>query len=91
MLMIRMERTEKFKREYKKLTEEDRATIDKALVKFYSQPKPTSLRVKKMQGKNGIYEMSANMDIRITFHYEKEPVKIILRNCGHHDQALKNP
>jgi mRNA-degrading endonuclease RelE of RelBE toxin-antitoxin system len=86
-----MERTEKFKKEYKKLCMEDRTAIDKALIKFFNEPKPASLRIKKIQGKNGVYEMSANMDIRITFNYEKEPAKIILRNCGHHDQTLKNP
>ena len=89
--MIRMERTEKFKKEYKKLTREDRTAIDKALVKFYNEPKPNSLRIKKIQSKNGVFEISANMDIRITFHYEREPAKIILRNCGHHSQTLKKP
>ncbi len=53
--------------------------------------KPASLRIKKMQGKKGVYEMSANMDIRITFNYEKEPARIILRNCEHHDRTIKNP
>ncbi len=89
--MIKITRTKRFKREYKKLNEEDRHAIDKTLVKFFQGSKSASLRIKKMQGKKGVYEMSANMDIRITFSYEKEPVGIILRNCGHHDQTLKNP
>ena len=37
-----------------------------------------------------IFEASANMDIRITFHFDNSDT-IILRNCGHHDRTLKNP
>lgn len=51
-----------------------------------------SLRIKKMKGHHNpeIWEISANMDIRITFHRIK-PNTIVLRNCGHHDKTLKNP
>ena len=33
---------------------------------------------------SGCIEASANMDIRITFHFEK-PDTVVLRNCEHHD------
>lgn len=49
-----------------------------------------SLRTKKMEGRDYIFEASANMDIRITFQFEK-PDTIILRNCGRHDRTLNNP
>jgi mRNA-degrading endonuclease YafQ of YafQ-DinJ toxin-antitoxin module len=37
-----------------------------------------------------VWEASANMDLWITFEIEK-PDKLILRNCGHHDETLNNP
>lgn len=46
--------------------------------------------MKKMEGWDYIFEAGANMDIRITFHFEKTDT-IVLRNCGHHDRTLKNP
>jgi len=48
--------------------------------------------MKNMQGyKNpDIWEASVNMDLRITFEYEK-PDTLIFRNCGRHDKALNNP
>ncbi len=52
----------------------------------------SSLRVKKMKGYRNpnVWEASATMDLRITFEIEK-PDKLILRNCGHHDETLSNP
>ena len=52
-------------------------------------PLHRSLRTKKMEEYEHIFEASANMDIRMTFHFEK-PDTIVLRNCGHHDEALGN-
>lgn len=46
-------------------------------------PQHPSLRTKKIQGTDGIYEASINMAIRVTFHYEK-PNTIYLRNVGEH-------
>jgi mRNA-degrading endonuclease RelE of RelBE toxin-antitoxin system len=81
---------EVFDRKYAKLDAEAQKAIDKALRLFLREPKPKSLRIKKMEGFKGIFEMSATMGIRITFSYEK-PDTVIIRNCGHHDETLKNP
>ena len=51
-------------------------------------PQHPSLRTKKIQGTDGIFEASINMAIRVTFHYEK-PDTIYLRNVGEHDITLK--
>lgn len=79
----------RFDKSYSKLADKDQQVIRKAIEKFFQEPKPASLRIKKMEGQDGIFEMSANMDLRITFHYEK-PEMIVFRNCGHHDITLKN-
>ncbi len=63
------------------------------LVKFLKlieeNPQHPSLRVKKIQGTDCIFEASINMSIRVTFEYVK-PDSIYLRNAGEHDKTLKN-
>ena len=46
-----------------------------------------SLRTKKIQGLDGVFEMSVNMDIRILWRYENGVI-ILLMNIGHHKDIL---
>jgi mRNA-degrading endonuclease RelE of RelBE toxin-antitoxin system len=82
--------TERFQENFTKLDEQSQKAIQKAIRHMSHDIKHPSLRAKKMEGTDYIFEASANMDIRITFHYEK-PDRLILRNCGHHDRTLNNP
>lgn len=83
--------TNQFKKNYKKLDLDSQKAIDKAIYQFLQEKeKPNALRIKKMSGYLNIFEMSANMNIRVTFEYEK-PETVIIRNCGYHDKTLKNP
>jgi mRNA interferase RelE/StbE len=82
--------TENFENKYAELDAESQKVIDDALLLFLQDPRARSLRTKKMHGYKGIFEMSASMDIRITFQYEK-PDTVVVRNCGHHDKTLKKP
>jgi mRNA interferase RelE/StbE len=82
--------TERFQENFKKLDEPSQKAIQKAIRFMNQDMKHPSLRAKKMEGTDYIFEVSANMDIRITFHYEK-PDRLILRNCGHHDRTLNHP
>jgi hypothetical protein len=47
------------------------------------------LRVKRVQGTTGIWEARASRSIRLTF--QVEGTDLILRNVGHHDDALRKP
>lgn len=87
-----IERTNRFKKSYKRLDERSQKAINKALILLIEDFSHPSLRVKKMRGYHNpnIWEASANMDLRITFEFEK-PDKIILRHCGHHDETLNHP
>jgi len=87
---VQLQRTPQFNANYAKLDAQSQKAIRKALTFMLHDLRHPSLRTKKMQGKDYIYEASATMDIRITFHFEK-PETIVLRNCGHHDRTLKNP
>ncbi|HHT7143177.1 TPA: cytotoxin [Bacillus cereus] len=82
--------TPRFKRAYKKLTEEQKKQIKEALKLFGENSKHPSLRIKPIkQTNNKIYEASAGA-LRITFEWEK-PDGVLLRNCGAHDPTIKNP
>jgi hypothetical protein len=47
-----------------------------------------SLRIKKIQGTESIFEFTITMSIRTTFEFNGDT--IILRNIGEHDRTLKN-
>lgn len=84
---MRFQRTERFRRMYKKLDFNQQNNIKKALKLMTDNINHPSLRVKRVQGTNGIWEASATMDLRITFEWEND--LIILRNCGEHDATIK--
>jgi mRNA interferase RelE/StbE len=80
--MANLRLTDNFKEKLAGLDSQSRKVIQGALKKMLQNPRHPSLRTKKMEGHDGIFEASANMDLRMTFHYEK-PDTIVLRNCGH--------
>lgn len=88
--MIRFRLTKRFEKQYSKLDKQSQRAIDKAIHQLFMNTKPNSLRPKKIRGRNGIFELSGTMDIRVTYHFEK-PNIVVFRNCGHHDDVLKNP
>jgi len=79
--------TEKFKKSYKKLAEEERKILRKKLGLMSDNPHHPSLRTKKVQGTKDIFECSVNMSIRITWQYDAD--SILLRAVGDHDEILK--
>ncbi|RYG71262.1 cytotoxin [Lentibacillus cibarius] len=83
-------RQPRFDKNFAALDGQSQKAIKKALRFLAHDWHHPSLRTKKMEGWDYIFEASANMDIRLTFHFEK-PDTIVLRNCGHHDRTLKNP
>jgi mRNA interferase RelE/StbE len=81
--------TARFKKSYKKLEENDKKVIKKKLALMRSNPHHPSLRTKKVQGTDGIFECSISLSIRMTWEYEGE--SILLRVVGTHDEVLNNP
>lgn len=89
--MPNLHRSERFMKELKKLLKKGVLTVEqveKFLQLIEKNPLHPSLRTKKIQGTDGIFEASINMGIRITFQYVK-PDTIYLRNVGEHDITLK--
>jgi len=88
--MLRYRLTKRFEKQYNKLDKQSQRAIDKAIHQFFTNPRPNSLRTKKIKGCYGIFELSGTMDIRVTYHFER-PNTVVFRNCRHHDDALRNP
>jgi mRNA-degrading endonuclease YafQ of YafQ-DinJ toxin-antitoxin module len=89
--MLKIERTNKFKREFKKLPEPVKKEFEKQLKRLLEKPNPPfhpSLRIKKVQGTDGIFEATIIMGVRMTWQFTKNG--ILLRNIGEHDKTLKN-
>ncbi len=81
--------TERFRRAYKKLDPTKQSSIKKAILKMESNMNHPSLRVKRIQSTIDIWEVSADMNLRLTFNRDKEV--ITFRNCGDHDLTLNKP
>ena len=81
--MIALFRTERFKRDFKRLPREIQTRTAKALALFLSDPRHPSLHVKRMEGTPGIWELRENQNCRLTFQFEPEGV--LLRRIGTHD------
>ena len=76
--------TKRFQKHYKKMSQTEKKQI-KAKVEILSEnPLHPSLRTKRIQGTENLFECSVNMDIRIIWYYEGEKL-IMLLDVGHHD------
>ena len=78
-----------FKEKVKLLDKKIKKTFKNKLKLMINNPYHPSLRTKKIQGTDNIFEASITMGYRMTWQYYKEGV--LLRNIGEHDDTLKNP
>jgi mRNA interferase RelE/StbE len=89
---MKLVQTRRFEKQLVRLVKYDRnviSTVQKTLDFLMNYPPPhPSLRMKRIQGTDKIYECSVNMDIRITFEFGDKKM-ILLRNIDHHDDALR--
>jgi len=86
---VQLVRSERSKQAYRKLELTEQELMKKALRQLIIDRSYPGLRVKRIQGTEGIWEMRAGRDIRITFEISGE--SYVLRNVGHHDAALRKP
>jgi mRNA-degrading endonuclease RelE of RelBE toxin-antitoxin system len=81
--------TELFEQAYEKLASAEKRSVREALALSGDNPKYPSLRVKKMEGKQHIWEARPSKRLRMTFEMVGET--IVMRNVGQHDKVLKRP
>ena len=76
--------TKRFQKHFQKLTLTEKTQLKKKLELFSQNPMHPSLRTKRIQGTDQLYEFSVNMDIRVIWYYENGKI-IVLLDIGHHD------
>ena len=74
-------------RDLKKLSAAEQKQTANKLKLLMQNPFYPSLRTKKVQGLDNVFEMSVNMDIRILWRYENGVI-ILLIDIGHHKDIL---
>lgn len=80
--------TDRFQKHYKDLNETEKQQLRNKLNILSENPMHPSLRTKRIQGTEDLFECSVNMDIRIIWFYEGDTM-IILVDVGHHDILKK--
>ena len=86
--MLQFTYSERFRKRYKKLTIDEKNQLKRKLKIFSINPFHPSLRTKRIQGTDELFEFSVNMDIRVIWFYENASL-VALIDVGHHD-ILKN-
>ncbi len=86
---MRIARTERFKKAWGQLSEEEKKLARKAVGLLALDMRHPGLRVKKMQGADDIWEVWVSRSLRLTFEVRADV--IVLRVIGRHDEALKRP
>lgn len=78
--------SDKFLENVEKLPKDLKKTLKGKLEILIDNPRHPSLRTKKIQGQENIFEASVTMRIRVTWQYTDDG--ILLRNIGEHDKTL---
>jgi mRNA interferase RelE/StbE len=88
-------RIERFLKAYRALPNNIQNKVIEAFELFKQDPRHSSLKIKKIQGQEGIWEGRINKSYRFTFHYDKDEktgqTVYVFRNVDNHDECLKNP
>jgi len=86
---VKIARTERFKRAYRKLSPENRERARKAIRLLLENPRHPGLRVKRVKGTHHIWEARVSRSCRLTFEIHGDTY--LLRNIGEHDKVLGRP
>ena len=76
--------TSRFQKHLKTLTSQEQKLVHKKLDLLAENPLHPSLRVKRIQNSDGLFECSVNMDIRVIWYLEGA-ILIVALDVGHHD------
>lgn len=82
-MKYKLKPSKSFEKNLKKLTPIEQNQVAKKLTFLMENPFHPSLRTKKIQGFNGLFECSVNMDIRLIWRYDGDRIILIL-DIGHH-------
>ena len=85
--MYKLKYTKTFEKDLKRLSPPEQKVVAQKLKLLVKNPFYPSLRTKKVQGIDNVFEMSVNMDIRILWKYENGVI-ILLIDVEHHKNIL---
>ena len=86
--MIKITFTPRFQKHYKNLSDNEKKQFKNKLAVFADNPLHPSLRTKRIQGTDNLFEFSVNMDICVIWFYEGESL-VALIDIGHHDMLRR--
>ena len=75
--------TKRFEKHFKKLSSVEKKQIKRKVELLADNPLHPSLRTKRIQATDDLFECSVNMDIRIIWCFEGDEL-IFLLDVGHH-------
>jgi mRNA interferase RelE/StbE len=84
---LHLRRTDRFAKDYAALPEELKRRTEKAVSVLLNDPRSPSLRIKKMEGRQGVWELRVSEGYRLTFQISGDTY--ILRRVGTHDILIK--
>ena len=76
--MIKITFTPRFQKHYKNLSDNEKKRFKNKLAVFADNPLHPSLRTKRIQGTDNLFEFSVNMDIRVIWFYEGESLVALI-------------
>lgn len=85
--MYKLKYTKAFEKGLKSLSFREQKAVAQKLKILTENPFYPSLRTKKVQGLESVFEMSVNMDIRVLWKYD-DGIIILLLAVGHHKDIL---
>jgi len=80
--------SKRFKKSFQKLESFERKQFYLKLDLFIENHRHSSLRTKKIQGSDILFETSINMSIRVIWTYQDDHL-ILMLDIGHHDILKK--
>lgn len=81
--------TGQFEQAYNRLARDDKESVQKALSLLSVNSRYPGLHVKKLEGRNRLWEARPSKRLRMTF--EMTGNTITMRNVGEHDRVLRRP
>jgi mRNA interferase RelE/StbE len=85
---MRIEFLDAFLEAYDSLPLQERERVQRAVQRLGENWRHPGLQVKRMHGKEGLWEARVTLSLRITFQLDGD--LITLRNVGAHDKTLKD-
>lgn len=88
---MQVERTRRFQKAYRRLSQQDRQRVDEAIRQFLTDPLYPSLNVERIKGTKNKWSFRASGGLRCTFEFDgglqdfRSTLVVSLSNVGHHD------